>query len=447
MLKVAVVGAGGRMGQEVCRAVTEAPDLELVGAVDPAHVGEDACGRTIVGEVNALSDLGAEVVVDFTVAEAVRHNVRHYAQQRVHAVVGTTGLSEADIADMEERFAGSGANAVVAANFAIGAVLLIHFCQLAAPHMDGVEVIELHHDLKRDAPSGTSLHTATAIAEARRSAGSGPLPPDPTTEVVLEGARGRDGPGGGARPLGAPARPRGPRGGHLRRARAEPDPAPRLLRPAFVHAGRAAGRARRAHPPGRHRRPRGLARAVNPEVRERLLQATYTCVARWGLSKTTVEDAARQAGVSRATVYRYFPGGRDELISAVVGWEFNRFFVRLYEEVHDADTLEEVMERGLMFARAALVQHEVLQRILVTEPDVLLPRLTIEANQIHTLVAAFLAPYLVRHGMAEGTDLDLAADFLARMVLSYISSPGRWDLNDPEQVALLVRSELLAGIR
>ncbi len=186
---------------------------------------------------------------------------------------------------------------------------------------------------------------------------------------------------------------------------------------------------------------------MNPEVRERLLQATYTCVARWGLSKTTVEDAAREAGVSRATVYRYFPGGRDELLSAVVGWEFNRFFVRLYQEVHDADTLEEVMERGLMFARAALVQHEVLQRILVTEPEVLLPRLTIEANQIHTLVAAFLAPYLVRQGMAEGTDLDLAADFLARMVLSYISSPGRWDLNDPEQVALLVRSELLAGIR
>ena len=77
---------------------------------------------------------------------------------------------------------------------------------------------------------------------------------------------------------------------------------------------------------------------MNPEVRERLLQATYDCVARWGLAKTTVEDAAREAGVSRATVYRYFPGGRDELISAVVGWEFARFFLRLYEEVSDAET-------------------------------------------------------------------------------------------------------------
>jgi AcrR family transcriptional regulator len=186
---------------------------------------------------------------------------------------------------------------------------------------------------------------------------------------------------------------------------------------------------------------------VNPEVRERLLQATYDCVARWGLGKTTVEDAAREAGVSRATVYRYFPGGRDELLSAVVAWEFSRFFLRLYEEVSDAETLEEVMERGMLFAHRALVEHEVLQRILVTEPEILLPRMSIEADQTHPLVAAFLAPYLERHGMAEGTELDAAADFLARMVLSYISSPGRWDLTDPDQVSLLVRAELLAGIR
>jgi AcrR family transcriptional regulator len=183
------------------------------------------------------------------------------------------------------------------------------------------------------------------------------------------------------------------------------------------------------------------------DVRERLLQATYDCVARWGLAKTTVEDAAREAGVSRATVYRYFPGGRDELIGAVVRWEFARFFLRLYEEVHNATTLEEVMERGLVFARNAILSHEVLQRILQTEPEILLPRMTIEANETHKLVAAFLQPYLVQHGMANGTDVERAADFLARMVLSYIGSPGRWDLNDPTQVARLVRAELLAGIR
>jgi len=187
-----VIGAGGRMGQEVCRAVTDAADLELVAAVDPAHVGADACGLTIVGEVNALADLGASVVVDFTVAEAVRHNVAHYAVLGIHAVIGTSGLSEADVAGIAARFKESSAkaNVVVVPNFAIGAVLLLHLARIAAPHMDGVEIIELHHDAKRDAPSGTAMHTAALIAEARRAAKSAPWNPDPTTDMVLEGARG-----------------------------------------------------------------------------------------------------------------------------------------------------------------------------------------------------------------------------------------------------------------
>lgn len=189
-----------------------------------------------------------------------------------------------------------------------------------------------------------------------------------------------------------------------------------------------------------------MAARAAADVRPRILEATYACVARWGLSKTTVEDAAREAGVSRATVYRYFPGGRDELMSAVVSWEYARFFTRLYEEVQSADSLEEVMERGLTFAGRSIREHEVLQRILTTEPEVLLPRLTTEAQGTQELIAAFLVPYLVRHELAPGVDVREAADFLARMVLSYISSPGRWDLEDPAQVARLVRAELLAGI-
>ncbi len=179
--------------------------------------------------------------------------------------------------------------------------------------------------------------------------------------------------------------------------------------------------------------------------RQRILEATYACVARWGLSKTTVEDAAREAGLSRATVYRYFPGGRDELIDAVVSWQFLLFFGRLYEEVHGATSLEEVLDRGLVFARRSLLEHEVLQKMLETEPEVLMPKLTVESNRTVGLIAGFLVPYLHEHGMAEGVEIHEAADFLARMILSYISSPGHWDLGDPEQVATLVRTELLAG--
>ena len=180
--------------------------------------------------------------------------------------------------------------------------------------------------------------------------------------------------------------------------------------------------------------------------RQRILEATYACVARWGLSKTTVEDAAREAGLSRATVYRYFPGGRDELIDAVVSWQYLLFFVQLYEEVHGATSLEEVLERGLAFARRSLEEHEVLQTMLATEPDVLVPKLTVESNRTVGLIAGFLVPYLHEHGMAQGVQVHEAADFLARMILSYISSPGHWDLADPAQVAALVRTELLAGV-
>lgn len=181
-------------------------------------------------------------------------------------------------------------------------------------------------------------------------------------------------------------------------------------------------------------------------TRERILAATYRCIARWGLSKTTVEDAAREAGLSRATVYRYFPGGREEVVDATISWEVTAFFQRLYDEVHDAPTLEAVLERGLPVARGAIRHHEVLQRILETEPDLLVPVLSVESDRILSLIAGFLRPYLERHGVMPGVDLGEAAAFLSRMVLSYISSPGRWDLDDPVQVARLVRAELLAGI-
>jgi AcrR family transcriptional regulator len=182
------------------------------------------------------------------------------------------------------------------------------------------------------------------------------------------------------------------------------------------------------------------------DTRQRIIEATYACVARWGLAKTTVEDAAREANVSRATVYRYFPGGREELLHDVVSWEFLAFFLRLYEEVQGATSLEAVMERGIRFAHRSIEEHEVLQRVMQTEPETLLPTLTLESNRIREAIADFLLPYLLEHGLAPGVDPAQASDFLARMVLSYMASPGRWDLDDPDQVRQLVREELLAGV-
>jgi AcrR family transcriptional regulator len=180
--------------------------------------------------------------------------------------------------------------------------------------------------------------------------------------------------------------------------------------------------------------------------RQHILEAAYACVARKGIAKTTVEDAAREAGVSRATVYRTFPGGRQELINAVVAWATLEFFARLYEQVQGATSLEQVMERGIMFAHRSIVEHEVLQRVMQTEPEKLLPALTFESIRIRDGIAEFLIPYLEPRGLAEGVDVEEAADFLARMVLSYMSAPGHWDLDDPDQVAQLVRAELLAGV-
>ena len=192
MVRVGVFGAGGRMGSTVCRAVAEDPDLELVAAVDPYHAGIDLAqlglpgtGVQVSANADALAHAGAEVAVDFTVVEAARDNMRWCAENGVHVVVGTTGFSREDLADLEARFHQSTANAVVAPNFAIGAVLMMRFAEIAAPYFETGEIIELHHDAKADAPSGTAVLTAERMAAAGKEWG-----PDPTTKVVVPGARG-----------------------------------------------------------------------------------------------------------------------------------------------------------------------------------------------------------------------------------------------------------------
>jgi len=198
MIRVGVFGAAGRMGSTVCAAVVADPELELVAAVDPYHAGIDLrqLGVAVVGVQvapgpNALADAGVDVAVDFTVVDAARENLAWCADHGVHAVVGTTGFSEADFSSLRERFASGNANAVIAPNFAIGAVLMMRFAELAAPYFETAEVIELHHDAKIDAPSGTASLTAARMAAASASWGA-----DPTEKLVLEGARGGVGAGG-----------------------------------------------------------------------------------------------------------------------------------------------------------------------------------------------------------------------------------------------------------
>ncbi len=178
-IRVGVLGARGRMGQEVCRAVDAAEDLDLVAMVDAGDW------------LFSVADAGAQVLVDFTHPDVVMDNVRFAVDQGIHAVVGTTGFTAerldtirtwlADVPDL---------GIVVAPNFGIGAVLSMKFAELAARHYDTAEIIELHHPDKVDAPSGTAVRTAQLIARARAAAGL-PQVPDATTQA-LDGARGAD---------------------------------------------------------------------------------------------------------------------------------------------------------------------------------------------------------------------------------------------------------------
>jgi 4-hydroxy-tetrahydrodipicolinate reductase len=195
-IRVAVFGAGGRMGQSVCHAVAGDPELELVAAVDPHHVGLDLRQVAkldkpdiLVGaNGDALIRSGAQVAVDFTVLDAARENMRFCAEHGIHAVVGTTGFSNEDYDEFAARFTRS--HCLIAPNFAIGAVLMMRFAELAAPFFETAEIIELHHDLKVDAPSGTAMMTAQRMAAA-----SNDWADDPTERTILPGARGGKGPG------------------------------------------------------------------------------------------------------------------------------------------------------------------------------------------------------------------------------------------------------------
>ena len=189
MIRVGVIGAAGKMGSTVCDAIVAADGLELAAAVDLVGSGGSVHGLTIASDLKALADAKCDVVVDFTVAAAARTTLPWLALHGMHAVVGTTGFSDDDLAAFEKAFTGS--NCLIAANFAIGAVLMMKFAEQAAPYFETAEIIEFHHNAKADAPSGTALATAQRMAAASDEWAS-----DPTKHEVVPGARGGVGPGG-----------------------------------------------------------------------------------------------------------------------------------------------------------------------------------------------------------------------------------------------------------
>jgi 4-hydroxy-tetrahydrodipicolinate reductase len=176
---VGVLGARGKVGAEVCRAVEAADDMELVAAVD----ADDP--------IDELVSAGAEAVVDFTHPDVVMGNLEFCVEHGIHAVVGTTGFDDARLDRLRGWLSASADTGVlVAPNFSIGAILMMRFAAEAAPFYESVEIVELHHPDKADAPSGTARRTASLIAAARRDAGSAPMPD--ATSTALEGARGAD---------------------------------------------------------------------------------------------------------------------------------------------------------------------------------------------------------------------------------------------------------------
>jgi 4-hydroxy-tetrahydrodipicolinate reductase len=177
--RVGVLGARGRMGQLVCKAVDAAPDLDLVAMVDAGDW------------LFSVADAGAQVLVDFTHPAVVMDNIRFAVDQGIHAVVGTTGVTDERLDTIRTWLQDvPGLGILVAPNFGIGAVLSMKFAQLASRFYESAEVIDLHHPNKADAPSGTAARTAALIAAARREAGLGAVP-DATTQA-LDGARGAD---------------------------------------------------------------------------------------------------------------------------------------------------------------------------------------------------------------------------------------------------------------
>jgi AcrR family transcriptional regulator len=181
------------------------------------------------------------------------------------------------------------------------------------------------------------------------------------------------------------------------------------------------------------------------DIRERLHEAMLSCAARDAF-RFSVEDVAHEAGLSRATVYRYFPGGKDQLIADGVAWEVGRFFTRIHASVQSESDLAAQLEQALRWGHRLLGEHEVLQRILREDPEQFIANLEEPMAQVRSGLEAYVASLLAREPLAPGVEIEEAAEYLARLYLTYISHAGPWDLEDPAQVRRLVRTQFVAGI-
>lgn len=180
--------------------------------------------------------------------------------------------------------------------------------------------------------------------------------------------------------------------------------------------------------------------------RERAMEATLACIADGGMKGFTVEDVARAAGLSRATLYRYFPGGREQLVGETVTWEVGRFFTRLADAIDDSPDFRTRVERGLAFAHRSLREHRAFQQAMATDQGEIQARLAGIAPIVVGVIRSYLEPLLAQEPLVEGVTPTEAADHLARLIGSLIVDEGSWDLGDPAQVRELVDRWLLAGI-
>jgi AcrR family transcriptional regulator len=180
---------------------------------------------------------------------------------------------------------------------------------------------------------------------------------------------------------------------------------------------------------------------------QKVIDAVLRCVSRWGVAKTTLDDIARQAGLSRATVYRLFPGGKETLLETVAQVEVGRFLSAVTARLEEADSLEELLVAGVTEAGHHLTSHAALQYLLAHEPETVLPNIAFGAmDAVLQTVSAFVAPYLARYIPPE--DAPRAAEWVTRIVISYVSCPADGvDLADEQSVRSLVRAFVLPGLR